>query len=194
MLHVPAEQLTLTQFGSIRNRPTSFYVPQADLFDGGHLNLVVPSMTRGGAERCTRDVAEALQGRVRSGKLFVLGQVADAFPVHDLKSFEIIMPRGGNRAARLRRVAVEILSSPNPTAITHIIRSGDLRQLWRYGVKTIPVVHNSRQGWHDAPSEYRGEHVPFVIAVCKDVARQLNAAGLDTPISVLKHEVLARQA
>jgi hypothetical protein len=38
----------------------------------------------------------------------------------------------------------------------HIIRSGDLRQLWRYGVKTIPVVHNSRQRF--APSDYDQLH------------------------------------
>jgi glycosyltransferase involved in cell wall biosynthesis len=193
MLYAPEKRSGLTELGPIRNRPTSIYLPQVELFDGGHLNLVVPSMTRGGAERCVRDVAQALQGRLRSGKLFVMGQVGEAFPVDDLKSFEIIRPKGVDRAARLRRVAVEILCSPNPSAITHIIRSSDLRQLWRYGVKTIPVVHNSSHGWHDAPSEYRNEHVPMVIAVCVDVANQLKAAGLDASVSVLKHEVFARE-
>lgn len=192
MLQASGERPASITVGTIRNRPSSLYLPEAELFDGGHLNLIVPSMTLGGAERCVRDVAQALQGRVRSGKLFIMGQVGATYPVDDLKSFEIVRPRGIDRAARLRRVAVEILASPNPSAITHIIRSSDLRQLWRYGVKTIPVVHNSSHGWHDAPSEYRGEHVPLVIAVCEDVANQLKAAGLDAPVSVLKHEVLAR--
>ncbi len=73
-----------------------------------------------------------------------------------------------------------------------MIRASDLEQLWALGVKTIPVIHNSEPGWHDRPVAYHNELVPEVIAVCEDVARQLRRAGLQKPITVLRHEVYSR--
>lgn len=177
---------------AVRIRPSSIALPQVELFNGCHLNLVVPSMTRGGAERCVRDVAVDLEGKIASGKLLVMGKVHSPYPLNEFRNFTVIEPTVRERGAQLRNLAAEILSSPNPVAVTHMIRAEDLRKLWDLGVKTIPVVHNSEAGWHDRPQAYHSENVPEVVAVCEDVAQQLRAAGLTKPITVLRHEVHAR--
>ena len=178
----------------MRNRPSSVSVPPLEIYDGGHLNLIVPSLTRGGAERCVLDVLHALEGRVRSGKLFVLNQVRDAYSGALPVRFEVIWANGPNRASRLRDIATQILASANPSCVTHIIKSSDLRLLWTCGVKTFPVVHNSKPGWHDPVEDFHTPHVQVVIAVCQSVADQLKEAGIQVPVSVLRHEVTARSA
>jgi len=192
MLREIEELRSSVSLEAIRNRPSSIRLTPVELYDGEHFNLVVPSMTRGGAERCVRDVAYELEGRIRSGKLIIMGQVNSAYPLKDFTTFSVIRPTARERVARLRQVAIEVLSSPNPVAVTHMIRASDLNELWSLGVKTIPVVHNSEPGWHDPPAVYHNEHVPEVIAVCEDVGRQLRRAGLQKPITVLRHEIYSR--
>jgi glycosyltransferase involved in cell wall biosynthesis len=96
---------------------------------------------------------------------------------------------GLDRERRLRTVALEVLASPTPVVYTNLIRVRDLEVLWRCGVRTIPVIHNSRPGWHDAPDRYDVPQVPFVVAVCESVAEQLRASGCRTPVVVIRHEV-----
>jgi glycosyltransferase involved in cell wall biosynthesis len=177
---------------SLRNRPASVQPPDVDATRATHLNLLIASMTLGGAERSVRDVVHMLEDRVGSGNLFVMARTAAAYRESDIKSFRVVHPAGADRRERLRRVAMEILASPNPTVFTHLIRSGDLRLLWDYGVRTIPVIHNSAPGWHEEPTVFHHPLVPAVVAVCQSVADQLKAAGLDKPISVLRHELSRR--
>lgn len=176
----------------VRNRPSTVVIADAELFDGGHINLVVPSMTRGGAERCVRDVARDLEGRVRSGNLFVLGDVSAQYSLTGFETFAIVRPNASDRRSRLRQVAARILSSQSHVALTHMIRARDLREFWAMGVKTIPVIHNSEPGWHDHPTAFDHECVPEVVAVCDDVARQLRSAGLRKPLTILRHEIHSR--
>ncbi len=184
--------LDMAALERLRNRPAKLQPTVVDVNRRVHINLLVASLTMGGAERLVLDLVEALEGRIRGGTLFVLGRVPVAYEAPLLKDFRIVHLRGRNRRDKLRQVALDVLTSPNSTVITHLVRSSELVHLWELGVRTIPVVHNSWQGWHEPPQVFEHPAVPSVTAVCRSVADQLRDAGLRKPISVLRHELGGR--
>lgn len=155
---------------------------------GATLNLVIPSLALGGAERCVLDVVTALDGRL-GGDVFVLDETGVHYPSPVFRSFNVHFVEGRNRREKLARIGAQVLMSIHPAVVTHMIRSADLRHLWGMGISTTPVIHNSRQGWHEPPIALHDGAVPRVVAVCQSVAEQLRAAGLTKPITVLRHEV-----
>lgn len=177
---------------TLRNRRAAIQPVAIDVCRRQHVNLVVASLTLGGAERLVLDVARALEGRIASGTLYVLGRTAMGYEPPLLKDFRIVHLRGRDRREKMNQVAIDVLSSPNPLAITHLVRSAELAHLWELGVATIPVVHNSWQGWHEPPQVFEHDRVPAVAAVCRSVADQLRDAGLSKPITILRHELGTR--
>lgn len=178
---------------ALRNRRAAIQPVSVDVYRRQHLNMVVASLTMGGAERLVLDVARALDGRIASGTLFVLGRTVTSHEPPPLKDFRIVHVHGRDRRDKIGRVALEVLSSPNPVVITHLVRSAELAHLWEFGVATIPVVHNSWQGWHEPPEVFEHDLVPAVAAVCRSVADQLRDAGLSKPITILRHELGVRE-
>ena len=69
-----------THVARLRNRSAELQPLDVDATRATHLNLLVASMTLGGAERIVRDIADALAGRVGSGNLFVMGRTTAAYP------------------------------------------------------------------------------------------------------------------
>ena len=142
-----------------------------------HLNILIPSMSLGGAERIVHDILTALSRRKPTAKLFVLHEVDRSYPLDESGWFQVFRLSGLKDAQRLRTIAMEVLASPSPVLFTHLIRETHLRPLWDFGVQTVPVIHNSQPSWQDPPSVYDHPNVPYVVAVSDAVADQLRAAG-----------------
>ena len=153
-----------------------------------HLNVFVPSLTLGGAERIVMESLQGL-GNMATVKLFVYRQASPCFDCSGLSNTQVIRLYEHHADDRLRVLALEVLSSGSAVLFTHMIKAQDLRVLWDYGVQTIPVVHNSQPSWQDPPSAFNHAHVPFVIAVSDHVAAQLRAHGCPCPVITVRHEL-----
>src|SRR5207302_15876 len=99
-----------------------------------------------------------------------------------LKSAALPAARGGNArsfaaATGLIEMAAQLVERGNPVIFTHLIKRHDLEVLWRVGVATAPVIHNSKQGWGEAPSSYDNANVPFVIACADSVKAEIVQEG-----------------
>jgi hypothetical protein len=69
----------------------------------------------------------------------------------------------------------------------HLVSEAQSRDLWGHGVRTVPVVHNARDGWRQDPAIWEGNpKVAFVVACGDRVAADLAAAGLTKPLRVMR--------
>lgn len=154
-----------------------------------HINILLPSLNRGGAEREVLETLSGLQRRNSSGKLFVLHDTRPSYGLDATGNIKVYRFNAPDLAAKLHAIAAEILASPEPTVFTHLIRAESLRYLWQRGVKTIPVIHNSQPSWQDSPAAYNHRNVPFVVAVSEAVAQELRKAGCPKRVVVVRHEL-----
>lgn len=152
------------------------------------LNMLIASLTRGGAERIVVETAQALAAAGVTVTLYVLHEVQLDYKLPKQANLSLHMLHG-SREEKLRTVALELNSSGQHTVQTHLIEAEDLRFLWALGLETIPVVHNARQGWKDAASAYNHANVPMVVAVADIVAAQLLQSGLHKPAVTIRHEI-----
>lgn len=154
------------------------------------LNMVLPALARGGAERIAIETVRALSGQPDIGSsVYIIGDVQKSY----------VAPKGPNVRVRsfggdwspptFRRIALEVASSNTPIAYTHLLRAHHLSSLWSLGVATVPVVHNARPAWLDSPTAYNNPNVPYVIAVADAVADQLKESGCTRPIVTIRHEL-----
>ncbi|HTQ29804.1 MAG TPA: glycosyltransferase [Opitutaceae bacterium] len=154
-----------------------------------HLNVLLPSLTRGGAERSVLDTIAGLQRRNSTGKLFLLHKVRPSYATGNTGGVQVFQLAGLDPAAKLRTIAAEVLASPEPVLFTHMVGAGLLRQLWDLGVKTIPVIQNARPSWQDPPRAFAHPNVPLVAAVSTAVAQQLREDRCPRPVTVMRHEL-----
>jgi glycosyltransferase involved in cell wall biosynthesis len=154
-----------------------------------HLNIALPGMSLGGAERLVHDLVSGLQGGAVTSKLFLLRDVQPCYPTDGIAGCEVVRLEGQSSPSRMRRIAAEVLASRTPTLFTHMLRVGDLEILARSGVRVIPVIHNSQPGWQDPPQAIDRLGAPFVVAVSQAVKDQLLALGCRTPIVVVRHSL-----
>jgi glycosyltransferase involved in cell wall biosynthesis len=154
-----------------------------------HINILIASMTLGGAERYVHDMLIGLENRQPTGKLFLMHDLVPSYAVQSSESFPVIRLGKSCRSTRLQAIAMEVTTSPSRLLYTHLIRTCDLRELWKYGVLTVPVIHNSRPGWQDSPQSYTGPQVPFLVATSDSVRDQLISDGCRKPVVVLRHEL-----
>lgn len=154
-----------------------------------HVNVLVPSMTLGGAERSIYDTLARLAQLPITCKLFLLHKVNPAFPADKLKNVRVYYVDGLDLSAQARAIALEVVASPSPVIYTHMIEAKLLRELWTWNVFTIPVIQNSQPGWQDPPSAFDRTQVPFVVAVAEAVERELQQGGCPKPIVVMRHEI-----
>lgn len=155
----------------------------------GHVNILIESLARGGAERIVLETIAGLEKSNVSVKLFVLYQTGVSYRLPPMANVEVFRLHQLEPSARVQKIAGEVLVSPQPVLYTHLIRLEQLKPLWERGIKTIPVIHNSHEGWKDPAPVYNVAHVPFVVAVADDVAKQLRENGCSRPVTVIRHEL-----
>lgn len=171
------------------NRPAARQPLPFKFSTTGHVNIAVASLARGGAERNVIETFAGLKRRNIPGNLFVLNQVTASYAPALAGNARVFRLHGIELKDRLRTIAAEVLASSVPVLYTHLIRAEHLRVLWEHGVKTVPVIQNSREGWQDPPSAYTSSNVPFVAAVSDAVAMQLRENGCARPVVVIRHEL-----
>ncbi|HUE36100.1 MAG TPA: glycosyltransferase, partial [Candidatus Acidoferrum sp.] len=154
-----------------------------------HINVLLPSLTRGGAERSVVETLHGLQRRNASGNLFVLYNAKPAYSFAGAGNIKYCNLSALDLSSKLHAVAMSVLASPSPVLFTHMVKVEMLRTLWERGVKTIPVIQNSKPAWQDPPSAFNHSCIPFIVAVSEDVARQLREARCPKPVIVARHEL-----
>jgi glycosyltransferase involved in cell wall biosynthesis len=171
------------------NRPAERQPPALKYSTPGHINILIASLARGGAERIVLETLSGLQRRNTPAKLFVLYENRASFAFAPASNVQVLRLHALEPLARLQKVADEVLASPEPVLYTHLIKVEQLLLLWKRGIKTIPVVHNSRDCWQDPPASYNHPNIPFVAAVSDEVAKQLREDGCSRKIVVIRHEL-----
>jgi len=155
-----------------------------------HVNMLIPRLVRGGAERIALEISSAL-GEMSgcTATLFVRRRAQREFSVPRGFAAHVVyldqMP--GQEEDRFRKLALAVLASPSPLLFTHMVRASDLAALWRWGVLTVPVIHNAGTAWLDAPTCYDHQNVPFIIAVSETVAEELRGRDCPKPVVTLRH-------
>jgi glycosyltransferase involved in cell wall biosynthesis len=155
------------------------------------VDILVASLTRGGAERIVVETAQALAAAGIATTVYVLSEVQLDYTLAAAPNLTL-KRLNGSRQARLRSVALDLGQSGRNRLQTHLIPAEDLAFLWTFGIETIPVIHNARPGWRDTPSAYNHPNVPAVVAVADRVAEQLAESGLQKPVVTLRHEIQRR--
>jgi glycosyltransferase involved in cell wall biosynthesis len=168
--------------GELIARPIPALVPDAD--ERGALRVLIASLAPGGAERIVLEwlAAEAVRGRVV--ELAVLHPRRNALPVPLRVPLRTRVRE--EPAAFLQRLARDWRGAPAPVS-THLIADDLLAILWAAGVRTVPTVHNSREGWRNDASRWTRANVPMAIACAHAVARQLVEDGCAVPIVTVRH-------
>ncbi|HXC01519.1 MAG TPA: glycosyltransferase [Opitutaceae bacterium] len=154
-----------------------------------HINILLPSLARGGAERSVLETLTGLQRRNSSAKLFVLYGIHPSYAFNSTANVQVFRLNQSDLQVRLHTVAAEVLASPEPLVFTHMIKAEFLRPLWERGVKTVPVIQNARPAWQDSPAAFDHPNVPFVVAVSEAVAEQLREDQCPCPVVVMRHEL-----
>jgi glycosyltransferase involved in cell wall biosynthesis len=156
-----------------------------------HLNILLPSLVRGGAERIAIETVSALRKSTGlTQRLFVVYPSRRQYPVDAGDNLKITYGDGGaDVATTMRAFALEIVKTSLPIVYTHLISAHDLRHFWEMGISTIPIVHNARPGWIDPPTAYDNPRVPFVVAVADAVADDLRRSECPKPVVTIRHEL-----
>ena len=166
---------------SLLARPAPEAVP---VVTGPRLDFAVflASLARGGAERLVVSWLDRLDPARHRVRLVLLRTAPCEYAVPEHVRVERL--DGPDRMARLAAVAAE-LRGGRPV-LCHLLDDAELGILWAQGVATIPVIHNDRPGWRNAPDRLRPSHVPLVIAVAGAVADALRAGGWRGPLAVVR--------
>jgi len=163
--------------------------PTPHFLTTSHINVLLPSLTRGGAERSVLEILSGLQRRNSSGKLFILHNARPSYGFDGVGNIKVHRLGALDMNAKLHSVAVEVLASPESVLFTHMVKAELLRHLWERGVKTVPVIQNSKPSWQDFPKAFNHPKVPFIVAVSEAVAQELRKCRCPKPVVVLRHEL-----
>jgi glycosyltransferase involved in cell wall biosynthesis len=176
---------------AILNTVSDTQPPMPETWPDTHVNVVLPSLTYGGAERMVYDLILGLnlRGRRPPIKLFILSDTSPEYPLPDADNVSVFRLHGRPEEAKYHAIALEVLTSPTRAIFTHLIHSRWLRRLWDMGVQTIPVIHNASPGWQENPRAFTSGNVPFVVAVSEAVASELREHGCAKPTIVIRHEL-----
>jgi|HubBroStandDraft_6_1064221.scaffolds.fasta_scaffold01118_3 glycosyltransferase involved in cell wall biosynthesis len=170
-------------------KPTAHQPVCLEPSDELHINVLLPNLALGGAERSVVETLQGLANGSPTAKLFLMGEAEPNYSLKNIGRAKVFRLQHLDHNAKLRKVSLEVFASPNPVLFTHLIKTRQLRALWNWGVTTIPVVQNSRPSWQDEPSAFDHPRVPFIVAVSENVAGQIRAAGCPKPIVTVRHEI-----
>ncbi len=171
------------------NKPAGRQPATPQFLMTSHINILLPSLTRGGAERSVLETLTGLQRRNSSAKLLILHSVRPSYSFNPTGNIQVFRLNAPDMQTKLHTVAAEILASPEPLVYTHMIKAELLRTLWERGVQTVPVIQNARPSWQDSPAAFNQPQIPFVVAVSEAVAEQLREDKCPRPVVVMRHEL-----
>jgi glycosyltransferase involved in cell wall biosynthesis len=153
---------------------------------------LIPSIGVGGAERIVADLANwsslTHRDRVIQGvNLYSYEHREFELVIEKRDTSRLFFVEELNSRRRLDEVASYHWYSGSPVLYCHLIREEHLKLLWERGIKTVPVVHNARENWKFDPASLEPDHVPFLVAVSMNTAKQLREAKCSVPIHVIRH-------
>ena len=151
---------------------------------GETIRAVVSSLARGGAERIVLDWLGAERRRGRAVELAVLHARRHEYALPD--GLPVIRRAGETVQAFVSALGARWAGSAAPVS-THLVGDELLARLWDRGVRTVPVIHNVREGWRNDPAAWPAEHVPFALACAEAVRRQMLEAGCAVPVATVRH-------
>lgn len=148
------------------------------------LRVLIASLAPGGAERIVIEWLAAEAARGREAELAVL---------HGRRT-ALAPPPGVAVRTRGREAPGEFLDALGrrwgdglAPVSTHLVTDEHLAALWARGVRTVPVVHNTRAGWRNDPAAWDPGHVPHAVACAEAVRREMLEAGCRVPVLALRH-------
>ncbi len=148
------------------------------------VRVLIASLARGGAERIVLEWLSAEVARGRAVELAVVHQRSD----------EYALPPGIGLLRRERespeefidRIAAHWNASVAPVSV-HLVPDALLARLWQAGIATVPVLHNTHEGWRNTPATWHARNVPLAIACANAVLAEADAAGCRVPMAVIRH-------
>ncbi len=160
-----------------------------------HVNILLPTLNTGGAERIVLDTVAALPSET-SARVLVLEDARTALEIprslHDRVQFELL--GGRDWQEKLRIVTARVRASSNASIFVHMADPGVLSALHAAGIRTIPVVHNMYPHWSISATALNDPGVLFVVSVSQAIAREQCARGCRKRIVVIRHEIDRRDA
>lgn len=155
-----------------------------------HVNILLPTLNTGGAERIVLDTITALPPQT-SARVLILDAARTSFDIPkafcDRIAFEVL--DGLTRYDKLRIAAARVRASPNASIFVHMAEADILSTLHAAGVRTIPVVHNMHPYLNIEPKALNDPGVLFVIGVSQAVVSEQRVRGCRKQIVTIRHEI-----
>ena len=148
------------------------------------VRVLVAALAPGGAERIVLEWLEAEGSRGRAVELAVLHPRRTALEVPPGIAVRV---RGRESPAEFLAALARDWAGGVAPVSTHLVTDECLAILWAGGVRTVPVVHNSREGWRNDPAAWPGEHVPLAVACARSVQGEMQDAGCRVPSTAIHH-------
>lgn len=149
----------------------------------GPLRVLLASLAPGGAERIVLEWLEAECARGRDAELAVLHGRRHALEV---PAGIRVRQRGAERPEVFLAALARDWRGPAPVS-THLVPDAFLEHLWRGGLRTVPTVHNARDGWRNDPASWLPANVPLAVACAGRVRDEMLAAGCRVPVVAVRH-------
>jgi len=165
-----------------------FAAPLADLLPvrdaRAPVRALVAALAPGGAERIVLEWLASEGARGRAVELAVLHPRRTALEVPRTIAVRV---RGRESPAEFLATLARDWSGHAAPVSTHLVTDECLAILWAGGVRTVPVVHNAREGWRNDPAAWPEAHVPLAVACARTVRDEMRAAGCRVPSTAIRH-------
>ncbi|MBL0140497.1 MAG: glycosyltransferase [Betaproteobacteria bacterium] len=148
------------------------------------LRVIMPSLARGGAERIVIEWLSAEAGRGRAIELAVIHRRRQEY---SLPAGIVALRRGSESAESFVDAMGARWRAADAPVSAHLVTDALLARLWACGVRTVPVLHNTREGWRNDPSSWPAASVPFAVACADSVRAQVEQSGCLIPVVVIRH-------
>jgi glycosyltransferase involved in cell wall biosynthesis len=155
------------------------------------VNILIPSLVRGGAERAVVEIVRTLGRTARVRKnLFVLHRSRQHYDEPAGENVSVIYANDpSDPAGTMQSFGFSMLKASSNVVFAHLVPASQLKPLWQMGIVTIPVVQNMSPSWVDPPSAYQDPHVPFFVGVADAVTEELSASSRGKPAITIRHEL-----